>query len=354
MQEEGITGKFDIAAMSSWKVIGMIKGTVLQRGALWQETGVLGVLFWCVFAPVLFLRPAGFSEIVGKEGDIRAFLSMFSTFIALLLSFYTALSMGRWWQMRMGVEVIQDSSKKLSAMISQGVTRDPILLETINRYSRASLYLIFAASQHEEGDQAPVRKALAEGLLTSEEADKLQKLSPKMTFVQAEMLWIWLANVVTRLHEQNLTKGAPHYCALMAACDSGRSGITTIETYLGTPIPLGYVHLLCLMVKFHNFLVTVLMALMCVMHSGGVKGFRPVPFFRTAFRAFFMPFLYNAILILNSDITDPFGGDPGDFDYTSYEVNLKANGGACAMAAEHLPDWITKEKFEPLCNSNKV
>jgi len=350
MKEEGVVGKHDIAKMSSFKVVSILKGTVLTRGALWNETGVLALMFWSLFGIVFLLRPEGFSEIIGKEADIRAFLTMFSTLIGLLLSFYTALSLGRWWQMRLAVEAIQDCTKKLSGMISQGVTGDEVLLETINRYSRASLYLIFAASQHEDGMEPPIQKATDKGLLTQEETDKLRKLSPKMTFVQAEMLWVWLANVVTRLDEQGLTKGPPHYCALLGAVDGGRSGICHIQAYLDTPIPMGYVHLLCLMVKLHNVLLTILLSLTSVMLSGGRKGFQEVGVLRTAFRAFFMPFLYNAILILNSDVTDPFGGDPGDFEFEKFEVNMKTNGSGHKMAAEHLPVCLTKEKFEPACN----
>ena len=50
-------------------------------------------------------------------------------------------------------------------------------------------------------------KAVKSGFLTQEECDKLGTLNPHMTFVQAETLWVWLANVVTRLHDQGLTTG---------------------------------------------------------------------------------------------------------------------------------------------------
>merc|ERR1719424_1161213 len=105
-------------------------------------------------------------------------------------------------------------------MVSQGCTDDEVFLDTINRYAQASLYIIFAASQSKEfGGESPRLKALAAGLITQEEADKLQKLNPHMPFVQAETLWVWLANAVTRLHDQGLTKGPPHYCALLAAVE---------------------------------------------------------------------------------------------------------------------------------------
>merc|ERR1719399_2703140 len=110
----------------------------------------------------------------------------------------------------------------------------------------------------------------------------------------------------------------------MSCCEKRRAAVADIQSFLETPIPLGYVHLLCLMVKLHNFILTVLMALACVMLAGGHNGVQPVGMFRTSFRAFFMPFLYNAILILNQEVTDPFGGDAGDFNWDLYDTGMLA------------------------------
>lgn len=354
-KEEGVTGVYDLEQLITFRVFGVVQGTVLTSRTLWVETAMTGILYWLVFSITAYYRPAGFSEIVGKESSVRAFVAMFSTLIGLLLSFYTALNLGRWWQMRIGVQNIEEGCKKLTMMISQGVSQDEVLLETIHRYARASLYLIFAASQNTpETTKKPLLKALEFGLLTQEETDHLEKLNQHMTFVHAETLWVWLANAVSRLHEQGLTKGPPHYCALLAAVEQGRSGVTSIQSYLETPIPLGYVHLLCLMVKLHNFILTILMALTCVMLAGGEKGLQPVGMFRTSFRAFFMPFLYNAILILNSEVTDPFGNDVGDFQWITMEENIKMSSESYREAAKHLPDWLNDHKFSKMVHHDAL
>lgn len=346
---DGLSPTYDIQSLITFKVFGVFDGTVLLSKTLWIETAMTAVLYWIVFWLALHYRPdTGFSAMVGKESSIRAFIAMFSTLIGLLLSFYTALNLGRWWGMRTAVQHIEEGCKKLVMMVSQGCTDDAVFLATINRYAQASLFIIFAASQNKETGGSPRLQALEAGLLTQEEADKLAKLNPHMPFVHSETLWVWLANAVTRLHDQNLTKGAPHYCALLAAVEQGRNGVATIQTYLETPIPLGYVHLLCLMVKLHNFILTVLMALACVMLAGGEKGLQPVGMFRTSFRAFFMPFLYNSILILNQEVTDPFGGDAGDFQWSSMHMNIKKSSESYALAGSknHLPDWVATGKFQ--------
>lgn len=244
------------------------------------------------------------------------------------------------------MQAIQDGCKELTMLISHGVSDDPVLLDALQRYARCSLFLIFKVSQHEEGDPTPLEKAVAADLLTDEEATKLRECCEFATFVQAETLWVWLGSAVTKLNEQGLVKGPPHYCALMKAVDAGRSGITTIKSYLDTPIPLGYVHLLCYIVKLHNGILTFMSVLLAVMYSGGSSAFQPVSVFRIAFKAFFMPFLYNAILVLNSDCTDPFGGDPGDFNWNIYDVNITLSVKSYQESAKRLPKWITTTRFE--------
>merc|ERR1740138_1157364 len=168
-------------------------------------------------------------------------------------------------------------------MVSQ-LTHDQMLLDSIHRYARASLFLVFAASQSDD-EETPRLKALNAGLLSPEEADKLEQAIPckaAAPLTQAATIWMWIASAIERLDRQKLTKGPPHYCALMNAVNSGSTGVSDIEAYLETPIPLGYVHLLCLMVKLHNVILTILMALTTVMLAGGAKGIQPVGMFRTA------------------------------------------------------------------------
>jgi len=344
VHQEGLSNNYDIESVITWRVFTFIDGTILQSRVLWMETLMMGLAYWSVVLIMYEIRWKNFSEFVGSESSIRAFIAMFSTLIGLLLSFYTALNLGRWWQMRMGVQNIQEASKKLTVMISQGVTQDDVLLSTIHRYARASLFLIFAAAKVDENHQEhPLQRAVTHGFLTQEEADKLGRCNPHQTFVQAETLWVWLGNAVTSLQNQGLTKGAPHYCALMNAVEMGRNGVAEIESFLETPIPLGYVHLLCLMVKLHNGIVTLLMAMATVMLAGGEKGFQPVGVCRVAFRAFFMPFLYNAILILNAEVVDPFGADAADFKFSQYDVNMLMSNRSFCKAAENLPDCLAQD-----------
>jgi predicted membrane chloride channel (bestrophin family) len=333
---------YSIDDIITLKVFLVHRGTVFYSKTLWIETLCMAALYWTTFAVLYWHRWENFADFVGKEVNLRAFIAMFSTLIGLLLSFYTALNLGRWWAMRMMVQDVQEGCKKLIVMLAHGVTRDEKVLEAVPRYARASLFLIFAVN-HEDHSRNPLVAAEKAGYLTAEESGLLRQLSASSTYVQAEALWAWLANIVTRLHDQGLTKGPPHYCALMAAVEQGRGGVAGVQAYLETPIPMGYVHLLCWMVKLHNIILTMMMALTSVKLAGGRKGFDEVGVFRTAFRAFFMPFLYNAILILNAEVTDPFGNDVQDFDQQHYDRGLKDCAGSLIKASQNLPPWLTQK-----------
>merc|ERR1719267_247024 len=104
------------------------------------------------------------------------------------------------------------------------------------------------------------------------------------------------------------------------------------------------------MVQLHNFLLQILMALTCAKHSGGEAGIQPVSVFRTAFRAFFMPFLYNAILMFNADVATPFEsdgtGESADFDWVDLDSNMRRALTGYALAPDNLPEWVTR-KFAP-------
>jgi len=347
----GVCKSYDVGRLASFSVFKTWTGTVFENKGLWTETAGLFFVYATVFGLSYVLRWESFNEFVGKEENVRAFISMFSTLIGLLLSFYTALNLSRWWQMRDGVHDIENASAQLVMLLSQTVTKDREVLSAVQRYSRCSLWFIFASSQGHEDQWAHV---VDRGLLTQDEADQLRSLSADKCFVQAETLWSWLAHIVNRLHAQGLTKGPPHFCQLISAVESGRHGVGKIESFLTTMVPMGYVHLLCFMVKLHNCLLAVLMALIGVMLLGDSHkiSVQVVPLFRTCFRAFFMPFLYNAILILNTDVTDPFGTDSCDFDYASFDISMQETAEAFTSAATTVPLWMKKDrKYEPAGSS---
>jgi len=333
--EDGIRvlADYDVQKMTTMRVFFVATGTVLESPILWIETAVIAAIYWAVFVLLMYVRWDGFSEFVGSDTDVRAFISMFSTLIGLLLSFYTSLNISRWWSLRTtGVEGISQGASKLIILLSQGVTRDSEILDAVRRYAVGSLMLVFHKDQE---DVKQLDHLVEQQLLTQNEADQLGKAGDSRCYPEA--LWVWLAHIVNQCNQAGLCKGPPHYCALLAAVDEGRSGAATMKTYMETPIPMGYVHLLGLMVKLHNVILALLMALVSVKHAGHQN---TVAIFRAMFRCFFMPFLYNAILVINDELTDPFGTDVSDFPAHLLYQSLSDDVTSFINMGNNLPEWI--------------
>lgn len=331
---------YQVEKLSCMRVFFVFTGTVLQDPVLWAETSVLVLVFVPIFLLTYSVHWRKYDDFASQEDDIRSFVGMLTTLVGLLLSFYTALQIKRWWEMRvLGVGSIWQAASTLTMLISQGCTRDPEVLSAVRRYAVASLVLLF---MRRRGQGENLYLLHERGVLTVDEVEKLRQLRPEEN--HSEAIWVWLANLATQLHRQGLTAGPPHYCQLLHAVDVGRGGAALVNAYVETQVPMTYVHLLGLMVKLHNVMLTVLMSLLSVRHA---KNDDQVSLFRTVFRSFFMPFLYNAILLINNDLADPFSGDLSDFPMSNLCHDITVDSKGYVDAGDHLPAWILEgRKYE--------
>ena len=63
-------------------------------------------------------------------------------------------------------------------------------------------------------------------------------------------------------------------------------------------------------------------------------------------KVFCIPLLYNAILLVNAGLADPFNGEVNDFPFKKYELGIEGDGLSYVQAGEHLPAWMKKQKWE--------
>merc|ERR1740122_766955 len=55
---------------------------------------------------------------------------------------------------------------------------------------------------------------------------------------------------------------------------------------------------------------------------------------------FFAVLTYNAVLIMNKSMADPFGTDVSDFPMMKYQLGVEGDGKSYVQAGENLPSWI--------------
>eukprot|EP00927_Polykrikos_kofoidii_P018695 TRINITY_DN1869_c0_g1_i1.p1 TRINITY_DN1869_c0_g1~~TRINITY_DN1869_c0_g1_i1.p1 ORF type:complete len:439 (-),score=38.00 TRINITY_DN1869_c0_g1_i1:176-1408(-) len=330
--------EYDVQKLTTVRVFFVLSGTVLTDPILWFEMFLNSAVFAMVLLLSMYFRLDDLNHFVGEESDIRAFISMLTMLVCLILAFYTSLNISRWWDVRMvGVKAIWHASSKLTLQVSQGVTRDPELLDAIWRYACASLAFVFMMRS---GVPDQMDNMIKWGLLTGDES-QLMSLIPSSQ--RSEAIWSWLGGLVSRLYQHGLVPSHLYYSVLLTTIDDGRVGANALKTYLETPIPMHYVHLVGLGVKLHNILVAILMAFVCAVHAmkADYMGcFRPMS------RAFLMPFLFNAILLITSDLTDPFSGDLVDFCLGRLvrEIRDDAKAIVSCGAVGNLPPWLDQAK----------
>jgi hypothetical protein len=330
---------YDAQQTSTMSVLFMLTGTVMTNPVLWTEILVVLVIFVIPASTLVLMKEKHLDHMVETDGaQLQSFTSLMSGLAAFLLGFYTSLSVGRWWRLRTsGVGNIWSGASQLQLLVSQMATRDAQILSALRRYARASLAIVFIKrSQGAENLKANLTQLSEWGILTEEEVEKLQAYSNNL----AESIWTWNVNIVTQLYKKGLIKSDQQYTLILEKALIGRSGAAVIGSQLGTPIPFMYAHLLGFLVKMHNIMLALVMSSFAA--YAWKKG-EYVPCFQIAGRVFLLPFFYNALLLINEDLADPFAGDTTDFPMSKYESGIEGDGKSYVEAGDHLPDWLAKE-----------
>lgn len=273
-----------------------------------------------------------------QEAKMRAFSTIMTTLAAFLLSFYTSITVARWWTIRtQGVGAIKAAAMELEMFVHQLVTEDEQVLSAIRRYARASLALIFLWRR---GDMANMKEDLtSRGILFEEECDKLLEFDHNLH----ESIWMWEAAIISMLHDEGKIKNPPFLCFLLSRVSQGRTGVQVIATHLSVKVPMQYVHLLGFMVKVHNLVIAVLMG---ILFGAAVRDAHLIICCQLFGRTLVMPLLFNAILLINAELSDPLDGGTADFPGCKYDKAIENDAKANVSAAKNMPAFIAKRRTE--------
>eukprot|EP00746_Dinoflagellata_sp_MGD_P019126 gnl/MRDRNA2_/MRDRNA2_144434_c0_seq1.p1 gnl/MRDRNA2_/MRDRNA2_144434_c0~~gnl/MRDRNA2_/MRDRNA2_144434_c0_seq1.p1 ORF type:complete len:392 (-),score=48.61 gnl/MRDRNA2_/MRDRNA2_144434_c0_seq1:27-1202(-) len=325
--------------LTTLRVLFVVQGTVLQNPVLWTEMGVVLLIFISFTVPLAIWPPKTYSEWASLHGEkVRSFTTLMSGLAAFLLAFYMSLTINRWWQMRSkGIAKIWNACMHLTLLISHFVTHDDKVLSAVQRYARGSLMLLF---MQRRGYDHKVERLVHRGVLLEEEAEKLKQVEHG----RAQALWSWVYAIVAKLNHEGYIQSAPLLPFLIHRCEEGCDGVAFILHQLGTPIPMAYIHLLGLLVKTHNICLAILMALLM---ADAVRHGSIVLACQLAGRTMLLPFLYNAILLINDELHDPFSGESSNFPMQKYDDIMVKDASHVLKAKEHVPEWLQAPKQGP-------
>jgi len=329
--------------LSSFRVFCTTRGTILTDPVLFTEQIIITLIFLTCAAPVYyFFRQDLAADRHGdisvsrwldtQEGKMRAFAMIMTNLAAFLLSFYTAICVGRWWTMRTGgIGGIKAATVDLELLLYQNVTREEAVLSAVRRYGRVSLMLIFLWRQNKIGELKEY--LVSRELLLAAEADQLLKWNHCLH----ETIWAWQAGIVTMLHKEGKIKSDKLYSLLLKKCMEGRAAVQLVHTHLAVRVPMQYVHLLGLLVKMHNFVLALIMG---GLFGAALRNSEIIICVQLFARTLILPLLFNAILLINAELTDPFNGGETDFPGLTYQANLEKDCKGVIAATENMPDWL--------------
>merc|ERR1719506_83662 len=173
----------------------------------------------------------------------------------------------------------------------RGTEKADQVLSAVRRYGRTSLLLIFMWRREQTKDDNELKKMLLDRqLLTEDECEKLLKWNKHCLH---ETIWAWQMAIVNKLYKDGKIKSDQLYSLLLQKCLDGRQAVQVCHTHLAVRVPMQYVHLLGLLVKMHNFVVTVIMG---VLFGAAVQNKQTILCVQLFARICILPFLFNAIL----------------------------------------------------------
>jgi len=348
--ESEVVVDYEPLKLSTFRVLCTSKGTILGDPILLAEQLMITLIFaLCAFPQYLYSVhhvPGKYDidhdRLGEKEQRMRAFAMVMTGLAAFLLSFYTSLAVGRWWTMRaQGIGAIKAATVDLELLLYQCVTKEKDILSAVQRYGRTSLLLIFLWRRDlvtPTTDEDTLRGVLQgelthRNLLTEHEVDKLVKWKHCLH----ETIWAWQAGIITTLHKEGKIQSDQLYSLLLQKCLDGRAAVQLLHTHLAVRIPMQYVHVLGLLVKMHNLVVAVIMGLLFgeALEKGEV-----IICVQLFGRTLILPFLFNAILLINAELADPFDGGAGDFPGLLYQGALEKDCAGMVDATQNMPDWL--------------
>merc|ERR1719191_330553 len=122
------------------------------------------------------------------------------------------------------------------------------------------------------------------------------------------------------LYKEGKIKNDQIFNLLLERCSQGREAVQLVHTHLAVRIPMQYVHLLGLLVKMHNFVLAMIMGLL---FGAALRSHEMIICCQLFARTCILPFLFNAILLINVQLSDPFDGSITDFPVAVYQAALE-------------------------------
>jgi len=323
-----------------------VEGSSLRHPVLLVELMLTSCLFLCIATVTMWYidHQVGSDKnfttrhwLEMQEDKMRDFAVIMTGITTFLLSFYMSMVISRWWDIiTKGIAQIETSVMELSLYVYQLVTKDEEVITSIRRYTRASLFLIILWRRNKL-DNLKEMMAKKKDLLTPSECDKLMSVKHNLH----EVIWSWTTDIISMLYQEGQIKSDCLLQLLLDRCTQGRGAVQLIHTYIANKVPLQYVHLLGFLVKIHNVALALIMSLLFAVAWRNENWIMCTMLFA---RTLLLPTLFNAIILLCSELSDPFDGGMQDLPADRCDEHINKNSMAYIALTDNAPKWISERR----------
>ena len=332
---------YDAKSLAQLGCVCQFRGTFLSNRYMWyQAVGLLGCQFGIALAcTMMWTNPATIPiEIVSQCATVTEGI------VSFLLSLFVTQVVSRWWTVRKDavgalVNAVDGINMLVVVFHSTNSPYDMWLRRNVRRYLMAAHELVYIRAMTYErqsdgeghfdpGDpdmQDDLTTLLDLEFLTPEECDDLRKWGNK-----AMCIWAWVGHL---LSEYAQLPGEASKEAVKLVLD-GRDATQTISTYVETPLPFSYIHIIVYIVRLAN-LILVLQAGMVTAKSIAEKSMNSV--LVVTFQVLMVPAIYQGLLTMDRKLGNPLGTNMNDFPREHYREGLYKRAQDFAAAANSSP-----------------
>jgi len=361
--EEWDSTQYDITRITSWSAFCMVKGCAWDNHSLWRCMG-LALLLSVAVATGAFLMP---DAVLVKPEKLEKLGTFLNVFVGLLLGFFLASSMNRWYGCVNAFLELLDAVRSMQMqMTALGVAHERS--ETLSRYGILSAWLLHLSLNLESDEAHEGKPALGnEGEDTNRVSKLWQKLEehrPQLALAQEKqklmqhkecyaLLWTWVASLIGRMSQDGEIPpmASPTYGRILNIVQEAYGSIRNVRALQMIKAPFIYVHTLAILVHVNNILNAISFGLVLGITFSGAFADEKYEIGRRQrahlYSSLFMqfcfsmvaPILYLALLDVSVCISQPFTHHDAKIPAMKFIRSLEEDLKNAAQMGDNPPHW---------------
>jgi len=361
--QEWDSTQYDVTRITSWSAFGMVKGCAWENDSLWRVMGLTVLLSMAVATGIFFIPDA----VLVKPDRIEKLGTFLNVFVGMLLGFFLASSMNRWYGCASAFLELLDAVRSMQMqMTALGVDRERN--ETLCRYGILSAWLLHL-SLNLEADEGHEAKSEKTG--KGEEKDRITKLWQKLERIRPglakphekqklmrynecyALLWTWVASLIGRMSQNGEIPpmASPTYGRILNIVQEAYSSIRNVRALQMVKAPFIYVHTLSVLVHVNNILNAIGFGIVLGIALSGtfagetyaIRMRQRAHLYSSLFMQFcfsmIAPILYLALLDVSVCISHPFTYFNAKIPAMPFVQSLEEDLENAAKMGDKPPDW---------------